>query len=292
MTNTQDMSMNRRPVTHSPLAAWELQYLNIMRELLDSDDERDDRTGTGTFALFGRRITVDLRHSFPVPKTKKLNMRAVAVELCWMLRGLTTLDYLHEHNVHFWDANCPPSGDLGPVYGAQLRGKNGGAGGVDQLALLLDHMRDKPHSRHHVMTFWRPDQLELMALRPCHGIDIQTYIHGDGSVSLSMGQRSADWFLGVPFNIASYALLTHLIAHLLGRDVNSLIINFGDTHMYRDHRRQCQKQYDRMEKVSGHTFAQLAPLPECVTLPEMLEPGHVELIGYEPMGWIKAPMSA
>lgn len=232
----------------------EQNYLNLLRRVLNEGQHTMDRTGTGTVSLFGPRLEFDLTKGFPAITTKKLFFRGVVAELLWFIRGDTNIEFLHEHGVRIWDAWADENGDLGPVYGKQLRQvwqyDDRWAdidGCVDQLSQLIEGLKNNPHSRRHLMTTWNVSELHKMALPPCHGIAIQFYVRG-GQLDLSMYQRSADLFLGVPFNIASYALLNHMVAHVTGYEPGRLIMNFGDAHIYMNHLEQVTTQMFRTPK--------------------------------------------
>lgn len=237
----------------------ELQYLGLLQELVDKSDAapREDRTGTGTFSVFGRQIRFDLGVGFPLLTTKNVWWKGVVAELLWMLSGETNIKPLTDQGVHIWDEWADEDGNLGPVYGKQWRSWPNRTHGawigsdplgyinqpVDQIQNLLQSLAEKPNDRGHIVTAWNPAQLDQMALRPCHCL-FQFYVE-DGKLSCQLYQRSADIFLGVPFNIASYALLTHLIAREVGLEVGEFVHTFGDLHLYANHVEQAKEQLSR-----------------------------------------------
>lgn len=222
----------------------EYQYLDLLRDIMDKGVERSDRTGTGTRGLFGRQIRFDLSQGFPLLTTKKVHFRSIAVELLWFLRGDTNVQYLHDHKVSIWDEWADENGDLGPVYGKQWRSWAAPDGRqIDQMAQLIENLKTNPYSRRHIISAWNPSEIEDMALPPCHCL-FQFFV-ADGKLSCQLYQRSADIFLGVPFNIASYALLTHMVAQAAGLEVGDFVHSFGDVHLYLNHMEQAQIQLTR-----------------------------------------------
>lgn len=215
------------------------QYLDLLSEIRNCGNKRGDRTGTGTISLFGPQMEFDLRTGFPLVTTKKVFWRGVVEELLWMLRGSTNVKELQAKNVHIWDEWADENGELGPVYGAQWRG----FGGVDQIHNLIERIKAKPEDRRLIVSAWNPAEVDEMKLPPCHCF-FQCYVE-NGYLSLKMYQRSADMFLGVPFNIASYALLTHILAHLTGLKPGKFIHSFGDAHIYLNHLEQVDAQLQR-----------------------------------------------
>ena len=219
-------------------------YLELLREVRQSGALRGDRTGTGTLSVFGRQLRFDLSQSFPAVTTKKLQWKSMAYELLWFLRGDTNVGWLHEHGVHIWDAWANPQGDLGRVYGAQWRSWRGADGAVvDQIAAVVQSLRTQPESRRHIVSAWNPAEVDDMALPPCHAL-FQFYV-ADGKLSCQLYQRSADLFLGVPFNIASYALLTCMMAQVTGLQRGEFVHTFGDAHIYVNHLAQVDEQLSR-----------------------------------------------
>ena len=225
-------------------------YLDLMRDVLANGERRSDRTGTGTLSLFGRQTRHDLRTGFPCLTTKKLHLRSIIHELLWFLRGETNIRTLKEHGVTIWDAWADAEGELGPVYGKQWRAWPTPDGrSIDQIRLLVDGLLGNPPSRRHVVSAWNVGQIHQMALPPCHLL-FQFYVHeapvgGRPGLSCQLYQRSADLFLGVPFNIASYALLTHLVAHVCNYEPREFILTFGDVHLYQNHLDQAALQLTR-----------------------------------------------
>ena len=219
-------------------------YEDLLREVMESGNPKSDRTGTGTRSLFGKQIRFDLRAGFPLLTTKKVHTRSVFAELLWFLRGDTNVRYLHEHDVTIWDEWADENGDLGPVYGAQWRSWPTPDGGViDQISDVVEQIRTNPDSRRLIVSAWNPADIPQMALAPCHAL-FQFEVH-DGRLSCQLYQRSADMFLGVPFNIASYALLTHMIAQQTDLEVGEFIWTGGDCHIYDNHHEQVQRQLSR-----------------------------------------------
>lgn len=219
-------------------------YLDLMQRALETGLDRPDRTGTGTRAVFGHQMRFDLAEGFPLVTTKRLHMKSIVYELLWFLRGDTNIGWLNEHGVSIWDEWADDNGDLGPVYGHQWRSWPTPDGGhVDQLSELLRGLRENPFSRRHVVSAWNVGELDRMALAPCH-ILFQFWV-GDGRLSCHLYQRSADIFLGVPFNIASYALLTHLVAAQTGYTPGDFIWSGGDCHLYSNHFDQAREQLAR-----------------------------------------------
>ncbi len=220
------------------------QYLDLVQHILLHGTERKDRTGTGTLSVFGHQMRFDLRQNFPLLTTKKLHLKSIIYELLWFLQGDTNTRYLEEHDVHIWDAWSDDDGELGPVYGAQWRSWQSGDGEkIDQLSVLIHNIQHNPYSRRLLVSAWNVGQLEIMALPPCHVL-FQFYV-ADGKLSCQLYQRSADVFLGVPFNIASYALLTRMIAHVTDLEPGEFVHTLGDAHLYLDHLEQARLQLQR-----------------------------------------------
>ena len=220
------------------------QYHDLLRLVLDQGSDRDDRTGTGTRSLFGHQMRFDLAAGFPVLTTKKLHLKSIIHELLWFLKGDTNIAYLKANGVSIWDEWADANGDLGPVYGAQWRSWPAADGGtIDQIAGVVNQIRSNPSSRRHIVTAWNPAEVDKMALPPCHCL-FQFYV-GDGKLSCQLYQRSADIFLGVPFNIASYALLTLMVAQVTGLKPGDFVHTLGDAHIYKNHFDQAQLQLSR-----------------------------------------------
>ena len=261
------------------------QYLDLMRHVRDAGVRKDDRTGTGTLSVFGHQMRFDLAQGFPLVTTKRLHVKSIIYELLWFLRGDTNIGYLNAHGVRIWDEWADDAGDLGPVYGHQWRSWPAPEGGtIDQISLLVDGLKTNPNSRRHIVSAWNPSDVERMALPPCHCL-FQFYV-ADGRLSCQLYQRSADIFLGVPFNIASYALLTHMVAHVTGLRLGDFVHTLGDAHLYLNHLEQADAQLSR---------APLA-LPKLVlkrqrdTL-DAFEYEDFELVGYEAHPHISAPVA-
>ena len=260
-------------------------YLRLLRLVLEQGRRKEDRTGTGTLSVFGAQERFDLTSGFPLLTTKKLHLRSIIHELLWFLRGDTNIGYLHEHTVTIWDEWADANGDLGPVYGAQWRRWRTPDGGtVDQIARLVNDLKRNPDSRRHIVSAWNPGEVDKMALAPCHAL-VQFYV-SDGELSCQLYQRSADLFLGVPFNIASYALLTLMVSQVCGLRPKEFIHTFGDLHLYLNHLEQAQLQLTREPKT----------LPRMLLNPSVknLEDFRYEdftLEGYDPHPAIKAPIA-
>lgn len=220
------------------------QYLDLMQHVLDNGVRKEDRTGVGTLSVFGYQMRYDLAAGFPVITTKKLHLRSIIYELLWFLRGDTNVRYLQENKVRIWNEWTDEAGELGPVYGAQWRSWAAADGRtIDQITSLLDGLKKNPHSRRHIVSAWNVGELDKMALPPCHAF-FQFYV-ADGRLSCQLYQRSADIFLGVPFNIASYALLTMMIAQVSGYQPGDFVHTLGDAHLYLNHLEQAQLQLSR-----------------------------------------------
>ena len=220
------------------------QYLDLCQRILDEGVTKEDRTGTGTISVFGHQMRFDLSEGFPLVTTKKLHTRSIIHELLWFLSGDTNIRYLQENGVRIWNEWADENGDLGPVYGKQWRSFAGRDGKtVDQIQWVIDEIKRNPDSRRLVVSAWNPAELDKMALPPCHLL-FQFYV-ANGKLSCQLYQRSADTFLGVPFNIASYALLTHMIAHVTGLEAGDFVHTLGDAHLYTNHLEQVKLQLSR-----------------------------------------------
>jgi thymidylate synthase len=220
------------------------QYLDLMRHVLDHGSEKTDRTGTGTLSVFGYQMRYDLAQGFPLITTKKLHLHSIIHELLWFLQGDTNIAYLKQNKVRIWDEWADENGDLGPVYGAQWRSWRAPDGHViDQIQQLLDNIRNSPDSRRLIVSAWNVGEIENMALPPCHAF-FQFYV-ADGRLSCQLYQRSADIFLGVPFNIASYALLLMMVAQVSGLEAGDFVHTLGDAHLYTNHLSQARLQLER-----------------------------------------------
>ena len=261
------------------------QYLDLMRRVLDSGVPKQDRTGTGTLSVFGHQMRFDLADGFPLVTTKKLHLKSIIHELLWFLKGDTNIAYLKQHGVRIWDEWADENGELGPVYGAQWRSWPDGAGGtIDQMANLVAMIKKNPDSRRLIVSAWNPAEVDRMALPPCHCL-FQFYVL-EGRLSCQLYQRSADIFLGVPFNIASYALLTMMVAQVTGLKPGEFIHTLGDAHLYVNHVEQTREQLARKPR----------PLPrmhinEAVTDIFGFVYDDFALQGYDPHPHIKAEVA-
>ena len=227
----------------------EEQYLNLLTDILENGEDRGDRTGTGTKSVFGRQLRFDLTQGFPLLTTKKVHLKSVIHELIWFLNGDTNIKYLNDNGVRIWDEWVDENGNLGPVYGKQWRSWPTSAGGtIDQLGEVISSIRNNPESRRHIVSAWNVGELDRMALPPCHLL-FQFYVGSDKTLSCQLYQRSADVFLGVPFNIASYALLTHMVAKVTGLVPKDFVHTFGDVHIYSNHMEQVNTQLSRTPRA-------------------------------------------
>ena len=260
-------------------------YLALLKQVMETGVDKSDRTGTGTRSIFGHQLRFDLAKGFPLVTTKKVYLRAIIHELLWFLKGDSNIKYLHDNKVSIWDEWADENGDLGPVYGVQWRswptpdGKE-----IDQIAQLVNSIKNNPDSRRHIVTAWNPGLIGEMALPPCHAL-FQFYV-GNGKLSCQLYQRSADLFLGVPFNIASYALLTMMLAQVSGLEVGDFVHTFGDAHIYSNHFDQVNLQLSRDPR----------PLPTMRLNPEVKDLfsftfEDFTLENYEPHPRIKAPIA-
>ena len=261
------------------------QYLDLLRHVRDNGVYREDRTGTGTYSVFGHQLRFDLGEGFPLVTTKKVYTRLIIHELLWFLMGSTNIKYLLDNNVHIWDEWADEEGNLGPVYGSQWRSWPAPDGGsIDQIAAVVDSIRTNPSSRRHIVSAWNVAEVDDMKLPPCHAL-FQFYV-AEGRLSCQLYQRSADLFLGVPFNIASYALLTMMVAQVTDLELGDFVHSFGDAHLYANHVEQADLQ------LSREPF----PLPEMRLNPEVKDIfgftiDDFELLGYKSHGVIKAPIA-
>ena len=259
-------------------------YLDLLREILEKGVRKSDRTGTGTLSIFGHQMRFDLSEGFPMVTTKKIHLRSVIHELLWFLKGDTNIRYLNENGVSIWDEWADEQGELGPVYGAQWRSWPSDKGNIDQIALLIDQIKKNPDSRRHMVSAWNPAHLDQMALPPCHVL-FQFYV-AEGRLSCQLYQRSADCFLGVPFNIASYALLTLMIAQVCGLEPGEFIHTFGDAHLYLNHLEQTRLQLGREPRA----LPVMTINPAVKNIFEFTF-SDFELTGYDPYPHIKAPVA-
>ena len=261
------------------------QYLALVRHILDHGNRKSDRTGTGTISVFGHQMRFDLNAGFPMVTTKKLHLRSIIYELLWFLRGDTNVSYLQENKVTIWDEWADAKGDLGPVYGYQWRSWPAANGEhIDQITQVVEQIKRTPDSRRLIVSAWNVGEIDRMALAPCHVL-FQFYV-ANGKLSCQMYQRSADVFLGVPFNIASFALLTMMVAHVCGLEAGEFIHTLGDAHLYTNHLDQARLQLEREPR----------PLPTMKLNPEVksifdFRFGDFTLESYDPHPAIKAPIA-
>ncbi len=261
------------------------QYLELLQHVLDHGVAKSDRTGTGTLSIFGYQSRYDLAEGFPVVTTKRLHLRSIIHELLWFLQGNTNIRYLHEHKVTIWDEWADENGDLGPIYGYQWRSWPTPDGRhIDQIAQLIEQLRHNPDSRRMIVSAWNVGQIEQMALPPCHAL-FQFYV-AEGRLSCQLYQRSADLFLGVPFNIASYALLTHMLAQVTGYRVGEFVHTLGDAHIYLNHLEQVKLQLSR----KPHPLPRLRLNPAVKSLFDFRYE-DIALEGYVSHDPIKAPVA-
>ena len=261
------------------------QYLDLLAHVLEHGSEKADRTGTGTRSVFGWQMRFDLAQGFPLVTTKKLHLRSLVHELLWFLKGETNIAYLKEHKVGIWDEWADPEGELGPVYGKQWRRWAGADGGeIDQIKWVVEEIKRNPDSRRLIVSAWNVADLPQMALMPCHTL-FQFYV-ADGKLSCQLYQRSGDIFLGVPFNIASYALLTHMVAQACGLGVGDFVHTLGDAHLYSNHYEQAREQLSRAPRA-------LPTLRLNPQVTDLLAFGYedIEILGYDPAPAIKAPVA-
>ncbi len=261
------------------------QYLDLLQKVLDEGSSKQDRTGTGTLSIFGCQSRYDLSAGFPLLTTKKLHLRSIIHELLWFIAGDTNVGYLQQNGVRIWDEWADENGELGPVYGRQWRSwPTADGGSIDQLAQVVEQVRDNPDSRRMLVSSWNPGEIEGMALPPCHLL-FQFYVC-DGRLSCQMYQRSADLFLGVPFNVASYSLLTMMVAQVTGLEPGEFIHTLGDTHLYLNHLDQAREQLSRLP----------GPLPTMMINPEVddlfaFSYDDFELQGYQAQPHIAAAVA-
>jgi thymidylate synthase len=261
------------------------QYLELMRHVRDNGVRKEDRTGTGTVSVFGYQMRFDLSEGFPLVTTKKVHLRSIMHELLWFLRGDTNIRYLHENQVTIWDEWADEQGELGPVYGYQWRSWPAAGGrSIDQISQVIHQLRNNPDSRRIIVSAWNVGDIENMALPPCHAF-FQFYV-ADGKLSCQLYQRSADIFLGVPFNIASYALLLQMMAQVTGLQVGDFVHTFGDAHLYLNHLEQTELQLSR----TPHTLPVMQLNPDITDLFDFRF-NDFELTGYDPHPHIKAPVA-
>lgn len=261
------------------------EYHDLLNLVLDYGRPKTDRTGTGTLSVFGAQTRFNLRETFPLLTTKKVHFKSVVYELLWFLRGETNVHWLREHGVTIWDEWADENGDLGRVYGAQWRDwRKPDGGSIDQIGQVVENIRKNPDSRRHIVSGWNPAEVDSMALPPCHAM-FQFFVL-DGELSCQLYQRSADLFLGVPFNIASYSLLTLMVAQICGLKPGEFVHTFGDLHLYNNHLDQAREQLSREPR----------PLPRVELNPKVRELNDftyedIQLLDYHPYPPIKAPIA-
>jgi len=258
------------------------QYLDLLKDILDNGIDKGDRTGTGTRSVFGRQMRFDLSKGFPLVTTKKVHLKSIIHELLWFIKGDTNIKYLQENGVRIWNEWADENGDLGPVYGAQWRNWNND--GIDQLQMLIDTLKKNPNDRRMIVTAWNPSKISSMALPPCH-MTFQFYV-ANNKLSCMLYQRSCDMFLGVPFNIASYALLTQMIAHICGFELGEFIHTLADTHIYHDHMEQVKEQLRREPRALPQMI-----IKRKVESIDDFKYEDFELINYNPHPLIKGKVS-
>lgn len=261
------------------------QYIDLLERILREGHVKSDRTGTGTKSIFGHQMRFDLSAGFPLLTTKKVHLKSIIYELLWFIKGETNISYLKEHNVTIWDEWADKDGNLGPVYGHQWRSWPDYDGGtIDQLAMVIDSIRNNPDSRRHIVSAWNVAEVNRMALPPCHSL-FQFYV-ADGRLSCQLYQRSADVFLGVPFNIASYSLLTMMVAQVCGLEPGEFIHTLGDAHIYLNHMDQVHLQLGRTPKALP-----VMKINPAIKEIEAFDYGDFSLEGYDPYPAIKAPVA-
>lgn len=261
------------------------QYLDLMRDILENGSEKTDRTGTGTVSVFGRQMRFDLSKGFPLVTTKKLHLRSIIYELLWFLKGETNIKYLKDNGVSIWDEWADENGELGPVYGSQWRSWPTPDGRrIDQITQVLNQIKTKPDSRRHIVTAWNPAEVDKMALPPCHAL-FQFYV-ADNKLSCQLYQRSADYFLGVPFNIASYALLVYMVAQQCNLEPGDFVWTGGDVHLYSNHMEQVKLQLSR----APYSLPQLNIKRKPASIFEY-EFEDFEILNYQSHPGIKAPIA-
>jgi thymidylate synthase len=261
-------------------------YLKLLADVVANGDPKKGRNGN-TYSLFGESLKFDLQAGFPILSTKRVHWKSVVYELLWFIKGDTNIKYLNDNGVTIWDEWADENGDLGVVYGSQWRNwKTQDGTAIDQIAQVINDLKTNPDSRRHIVSAWNAGEISKMALPPCHAL-FQFYVNGDFELCCQLYQRSADMFLGVPFNIASYALLTHMVAQVCGLKVGFLIICFGDLHVYENHLEACAIQ---LGKKPSNALPKLLLNPETTCIDDF-KYEDIELVGYNPQPVIKAPIS-
>ncbi|MGE0664757.1 MAG: thymidylate synthase [Hyphomonadaceae bacterium] len=279
------MSAQPAPVTSAPPSQADIAYLGLLRDILDNGVDRGDRTGTGTRGVFGRQLRFDLSQGFPLLTTKKLHLKSIILELLWFLRGDSNVRWLREQGVTIWDEWANEAGELGPVYGKQWRSWESKDGRViDQIAGVVASIKTNPNSRRHIVSAWNPAEVDQMALPPCHCL-FQFFV-ADGKLSCQLYQRSADVFLGVPFNIASYALLTQMMAQVTELKPGDFVHTFGDAHLYHNHFDQARTQLARTPYAPPQMLINMERKDIFA-----FEYGDFKLEGYEAHEAIAAPLN-
>ncbi|OIO59356.1 MAG: thymidylate synthase [Verrucomicrobia bacterium CG_4_10_14_3_um_filter_43_23] len=264
------------------------QYLDLLQHVLENGEERMDRTGVGTYSVFGAQTRFDISNSFPLLTTKKLHIRSILYELFWFLKGDTNIKYLNDHRVSIWDEWADENGDLGPIYGEQwVRWQRPDGKTVNQIDRVINDLKANPHSRRHIVCAWNPGVLDQIQVSPppCHAL-FQFYVSGDNELSCQLYQRSADIFLGVPFNIASYAFLTYMVAQVTGMRPKEFVHTFGDLHLYTNHVDQAKEQLSREPRA----LPQLKLNPDIKSIYDFDFPDF-EIVDYDPYPSIKAPIA-
>lgn len=261
-------------------------YLDLLRQVLDNGKERKDRTGVGTISFFGTQMRIDISKSFPLLTTKKVHFKSIAYELLWFLKGDTNIKFLQDNNVRIWNEWADSEGNLGPVYGAQWRHwKCADGHTIDQIKALIYGLKNDPFGRRHIVSAWNVGEIDKMALPPCHSF-FQFYVGSDNTLSCQLYQRSGDLFLGVPFNIASYSLLTYMVAQVCHLKPGTFVHTLGDAHIYQNHLEQVQTQLARTPKKLP-----TLKLNPAITDIDAFTFEDIELINYDPYPTIKAPVA-
>jgi thymidylate synthase len=261
-------------------------YLELLSRVLSTGEERPDRTGVGTIGIFGAQLRFDISRKFPLLTTKKVHLKSVIHELLWFLKGSTNVKYLRENGIKIWDEWADENGELGPIYGFQWRKWRTASGTfIDQIAAVIDGIKNDPFGRRHMVAAWNPGEVDRMALPPCHAF-FQFYVSGDGGLSCQLYQRSADMFLGVPFNIASYSLLTKMVAQVCNLKPREFVHTFGDLHIYKNHIEQVKEQLSRKPRQLPTLL-----ISETVKDIDSFKYEDFKLVSYDPYPAIRAPIA-